>query len=96
MDNRFNDNSGWYPHDGEGKGMCTGPGCDCDERNYGTHSSKGGISTLGAILCTIGGLIGACLIFVLLGIEEPPIVLCITLWVIISAILSIGAEKIGL
>jgi hypothetical protein len=24
------------PHDGEGKiGSCPGPGCDCDEKNYG-------------------------------------------------------------
>jgi hypothetical protein len=27
-DNAFND-GGWYPHDGEEKGMCTGSGCDC-------------------------------------------------------------------
>lgn len=29
MDDGFhnNNNGGWYPHDGEGKGMCTGPGC---------------------------------------------------------------------
>lgn len=27
---------GWVPHDGEGKiGSCPGPGCDCDEKNYG-------------------------------------------------------------
>jgi hypothetical protein len=27
---------GWYPHDGEGKiDNCPGPGCDCDEKNYG-------------------------------------------------------------
>jgi hypothetical protein len=31
----------WYPHDGEGKiGSCPGPGCDCDEKNYG-HISSG-------------------------------------------------------
>jgi hypothetical protein len=50
-------NDGWYPHDGEGKGMCTGPGCDCDEKNYGSHSSpsNGNMSTFGAILCTVGG-----------------------------------------
>jgi hypothetical protein len=100
MDDGFhnNNNGGWYPHDGEGKGMCTGPGCDCDERNYGSHphSSKSGISTLGAILCAIGGLIGACMIFVLLGIEEPPLIVCIILWVVVSTVLSVLAEKIGL
>lgn len=37
------DNGGWnnpFPHDGEGHGNCTGLGCDCDERNYGYHSSR--------------------------------------------------------
>jgi hypothetical protein len=30
------DDGGWYPHDGEGKiDSCPGPGCDCDEKNYG-------------------------------------------------------------
>jgi hypothetical protein len=39
-DGGFN-NDGWYPHDGEGKiGSCPGPGCDCDEQNYG-HISSG-------------------------------------------------------
>jgi hypothetical protein len=34
-DDGFRD-GGWYPHDGEGKiDNCPGPGCDCDERNYG-------------------------------------------------------------
>lgn len=27
--------SGMFPHDGEGHGSCTGPGCDCDEKRYG-------------------------------------------------------------
>jgi hypothetical protein len=35
MENHGFHNDGWYPHDGEGKGMCIGPGCDCDDRNYG-------------------------------------------------------------
>jgi hypothetical protein len=40
-DDGFHD-SGWYPHDGEGKiDNCPGPGCDCDEKNYG-YSSGGG------------------------------------------------------
>ena len=31
-----------FPHDGEGKEPCTGYGCDCDEKNYGSyHHSKG-------------------------------------------------------
>jgi hypothetical protein len=37
-DDGFHD-SGWYPHDGEGKiDNCPGPGCDCDEKNYGYNS----------------------------------------------------------
>ena len=27
-----------FPHDGEGNRPCTGYGCDCDERNYGSPS----------------------------------------------------------
>jgi hypothetical protein len=46
-DDGFN-NGGWYPHDGEGKiGSCTGPGCDCDERNYGYRGTGGRNSSCG-------------------------------------------------
>jgi hypothetical protein len=78
-------NDGWYSHDGEGKGMCTGSGCDCDEKNYGSHSSpsNGNMSTFGAILCTVGGFLGVCLIFALLGIEDAPAIVTVILWVVV-------------
>lgn len=40
-----------FPHDGEGKGNCTGYGCDCDEKNYGYYnrSSTTGLSGGGVI-----------------------------------------------
>lgn len=28
-----------FPHDGEHGRNCTGYGCDCDEKNYGTRGS---------------------------------------------------------
>jgi hypothetical protein len=60
-------NDGWYPHDGEGKGMCTGPGCNCDERNYGSHHSASGkgdwilviLAVLFGIICPPIGIIFA-------------------------------------
>jgi hypothetical protein len=91
-------NDGWYPHDGEGKGMCTGPGCDCDERNYGSHSSSsnGNMSTFGAILCTVGGFLGACLIFALLGVEDAPAIVIVILWAVVSTVLAAIGSKHGL
>ena len=28
----MSNDSGMFPHDDEGHGSCTGPGCDCDEK----------------------------------------------------------------
>lgn len=40
-----------FPHDGEGDRPCTGYGCDCDERNYGSyHRSKSDGSGSGVFL----------------------------------------------
>lgn len=38
-----------FPHDGEGKDPCTGYGCDCDEKNYGSfhHNIGSGNSGMG-------------------------------------------------
>jgi hypothetical protein len=57
-------NDGWYPHDGEGKGMCTGPGCNCDERNYG-HRHSAGSSDIGDGILVI--------LAVVFGMFFPPI-----------------------
>jgi hypothetical protein len=69
-----------------------------DEKNTGTphRSSSNGMSTFGAILCTVGGFVGAALIIALLGIEDAPGLLIVVLWVVVSVILSVFAEKIGL
>jgi hypothetical protein len=97
-DHGFHD-GGWYPHDGEGKiDSCPGPGCDCDEKNYGSHSSpsNGNVSTFGAILCTVGGLFGAALIFALLGATDPPAILIIIVWAVVATVLANFGGKHGL
>ena len=99
-DNGFND-GGWYPHDGEGKiNHCPGPGCDCGERNYGHHSSSsnGNVSTFGAILCTIGGLVGVAVPFTIFGIDTENMsgVVIAILWIVISAVLGVIASNHGL
>jgi hypothetical protein len=98
MENHGCHNDGWYSHDGEGKGMCTGPGCDCDEKKYGSHSSSsnGSVSTLGAILCTVGSLIGTCMILALLGVEDAPAIVIIVLWAVILTVLVSFGSKHGL
>jgi hypothetical protein len=51
---------GWYPHDGEGKiDNCPGPGCDCDEKNYGYRGGghKNSSSGKGVWIAIIVGLI---------------------------------------
>jgi hypothetical protein len=96
-DDGFHD-GGWYPHDGEGKiDNCPGPGCDCDEKNYGSHSSRsnGNVSTFWAIISTVGGLLGACLIFALLGVEDAPAIVIVILWVVVSAVLAAIGSKHG-
>jgi hypothetical protein len=96
-DDGFHD-GGWHSHDGEGKiDNCPGPGCDCDEKNYGSHSSpsNGNMSTFGAILCTVGGFLGACLIITLLGIEDAPVILTLILWIVVSAVLAVIGSNHG-
>lgn len=57
------DSRNLFPHDGEGKDPCTGYGCDCDEKNYGSyHSHKGSSSSR-----TGGGIIIAFIVALILG-----------------------------
>jgi hypothetical protein len=60
-DDGFHD-GGWYPHDGEGKiDSCLGPGCDCDEKNYGYRGGEHRNSSSGKgfwIAIIVGMLIG--------------------------------------
>jgi hypothetical protein len=53
-------NDGWFPHDGEGKiDSCPGPGCDCDEKNYGyvSHNCRKKSSGSGIWIAMIVALI---------------------------------------
>jgi hypothetical protein len=96
MSNNDFGGGGWYPHDGEGKGMCTGPGCDCDERNYGYHSSSGdNPSGFWVLLSYFLGLVCEAGILVLLGVdaENVPAFLFVVLWALLSSfIVVIGGE----
>ena len=40
-----------FPHDGEGKEPCTGYGCDCDEKNYGSYHHSKGTNMSGKTYC---------------------------------------------
>jgi hypothetical protein len=94
MDEHGFHDGGWYSHDGEGKiDSCPGPGCDCDEKNYGSHSSSsnGNVSTFGAILSVIGGLIVTAMILAPIGVEDVPGIVIIILWAIASTVLSVLA-----
>ena len=62
-------NSNPFPHDGEGENLCTGYGCDCDERNYGYRGggSSGGGSGGGILIAVIAASVIAYGINELLG-----------------------------
>jgi hypothetical protein len=73
--------------------------CDCDEKKYGNNSSGtgGGISNFGEILCTIGGFIGAALVFMLLGIDvdDVPVIVILIVIVVVAVILALIFDKHG-
>jgi hypothetical protein len=71
--------------------------CDCDEKNYGNRSSGtgGGMSTIGAILCTIGAFVGAALVFTVLGVDDVPVIVILIVIAIIAAILGVIGDKRG-
>jgi hypothetical protein len=99
-DDGFHD-SGWYPHDGEGKiDNCPGPGCDCDEKNYGHHSSSsnGNLSIIGTILCMVGGLFCVSAIYLLFGIDvdDVPAIVSLILWIVFTSVLAAIGSKHGL
>jgi hypothetical protein len=77
MDEHGSHGDGWYSHDGEGSGMCTGLGCDCDEKKYGSvggghrsgnNNSGGKIFIAFIIACVIGGFCEPLGALVMLGI----------------------------
>ncbi|MCI5620703.1 MAG: hypothetical protein MR355_03955 [Lachnospiraceae bacterium] len=73
-----------------------------DTENYHgssyTPSRKGGMSTLGAILSVVAGLILQCVLYVALGIdvENVPALVIVILWAVFSTLAAVMMEKIGL
>lgn len=63
-----------------------------------TPSHGGGISTFGAIISVIAGLVGQVLLYMGLGIEveDVPVFVMIVLWIVISTIAAVIADRIGL
>lgn len=70
---------------------------DTPTRTSGSHQ-EGGISTFGAILSVIFGLVLQVLLYMVLGIdvENVPVLVLLTLWVVLLALTSVACEKIGL
>ncbi len=63
--------------------------------NY-TPSSGGGISTFGAIVATVGGLLLAAAIIALFGGgEDIPVAITIILWIVCGSGLSVWFDNIG-
>lgn len=61
-----------------------------------TPKNGGGISTLGAIIATVGGLFLAAAIVVLFGGgEDTPVAITIILWIVCGSGLSVWFEYIG-
>lgn len=66
--------------------------------NHVSHSSGNGISTFGAILSVIGGLVLQAILYTMLGIEveNVPVLVIIILWAVFSTLCAVVIEKIGL
>lgn len=62
-----------------------------------SYSRGGGISTFGAILSVIAGLVGQVVIYMALGIEveNVPAIVMIILWIVISSIIGAILDNIG-
>ena len=46
-----------FPHDGEGHGSCSGLGCDCDEKRYGSPGRGNGDGLIWIIIAIIVAMI---------------------------------------
>lgn len=68
-----------------------------DESSY-TPRRGNGMSTFGAIISVVAGLVGQCLLYMMLGIdvEDVPVIVMIILWAVISAVAAVIVEKMGL
>lgn len=79
--------------DCDGTGGNHYPGCvyDGTDSNYSfSRGSGGGMSTLGAIMCTIGSLLGVALIFTALDVdvENVPAFVIVILWIIVASVIG--------
>lgn len=63
-----------------------------------TQRSGNGMSTFGAIISVIAGLVLQAVVYMGLGIEveDVPVFVIIVLWVVFSAIAAVVVDKIGL
>ena len=63
-----------------------------------SYSRGGGISTFGAILSVIAGLVGQVAIYMMLGVEveDVPVIIMIILWIVISSITGAILDSIGI
>ncbi len=70
---------------------------EVEDSSY-TPNSSNGMSTIGAIISVISGLIGQVLIYSALNIdiEDVPVLVMIVLWIVISAIVAALIETIDL
>ena len=68
-----------------------------DKPSY-TPSKRNGMSTFGAIVSVIAGLVLQAALYVALGIdvEDVPVLVIIILWAVFSAIAAVVVDKIGL
>ena len=68
-----------------------------DEPSY-TPSRGNGMSTFGAIVSVIVGLLLQSALYVTLGIDvdDVPVLIIIILWVVFSAIAAVVVDRIGL
>ena len=68
-----------------------------DEPSY-TPSRGNGMSTFGAIISVIAGLVLQAVLYTVLGIDvdDVPVFVIIILWVVFSAIAAVAIDKIGL
>ena len=68
-----------------------------DEPSY-TPSKGNGMSTFGAIISVIAGLVLQAALYTGLGIDvdDVPVFVIIILWVVFSAIAAVAVDKIGL
>lgn len=75
------------------------PGCTYEgtgSEDYHSHRTDGGMSTMGAIFCTIASFVGGALLFVVLGIdvENVPVILIVIVIAVIAGILgTIGSSR---